>query len=56
MAYILSYVHQIHDMITVYPVYIISSYYPTLYHIMSVSYPDHQTGSYYFIKKKLNIN
>jgi hypothetical protein len=36
--------HQTLDRISAYPVYILSCQYPTLYHILSLSYPDHQTG------------
>jgi len=35
--------HQTHDMISIYPLYIISCLYPVSYHIISLSYPDHQT-------------
>jgi hypothetical protein len=36
--------HQTYDRISVYPIYIISCLYPIIYHILSLSYPDHQTG------------
>src|ERR1044072_3257225 len=35
---------QTQDMIRVYPALIISCPYPALYHILLLSYPDHQTG------------
>jgi len=41
---LLSCVHQTHDMINVYHVLIISYLYPTLYHILPISYHDHQTN------------
>jgi hypothetical protein len=41
--YLLSCDHQTHDMISVYPIHIISCLYPALYHIISISYHDHQT-------------
>jgi hypothetical protein len=48
VIYILSYlfpnVYQTHNRIYDYLVYIISCFYPALYHILSLSYPDHQTG------------
>jgi len=40
---LLSCAHQIHDRINVYHVLIISYLHPALYHIMSLSYSDHQT-------------
>jgi len=39
----LSCVYQTHDMISIYPLYIISCLYPVSNHILSLSYPDHQT-------------
>jgi len=36
--------HQTYYMINVYHVLIISYLYPVLYHILPLSYPDHQTG------------
>jgi len=44
-------VHQTRDMINVYHVLIISYLYPVLYHIMSLSYHDHQTDP----KKKQRV-
>jgi len=46
ISYLLSYAHQTHDRINVYHVLIISYLYPALYHILPLSYPDHQTGPY----------
>jgi len=40
---LLSCAHQTYDMINVYHVLIISYLYPVLYHILPLSYPDHQT-------------
>ena len=40
---LLSCVHQTHDVINVYHVLITSYLYLALHHIMSISYPDHQT-------------
>jgi hypothetical protein len=42
--FLLSCPHQTHNRISVYPVYIISYFYPVSYPIMSLSYHDHQTG------------
>jgi len=42
---LLSCVYQTCDRIDVYPVYIISYPYPFSYHILSISYHVHQTGS-----------
>jgi len=47
---LLSCAHQTHDKINVYHVLIISYLYLTLYHIMSLSYPDHQTDLKTFVK------
>jgi hypothetical protein len=44
LSYLLSFAYQTHDRINDYPIYIISCLYPALYHIMLLSYPDHQTG------------
>jgi len=49
----ISYVHQTHDMISVYHITIISHPYPTSYHISSLSYHTHQTGSKGIIDKTI---
>ena len=43
ISYLLSCAHQTHDRINVYHVLIISYLYPTLYHILPLSYLDYQT-------------
>jgi len=45
----LSCLNQTWDMISVYPVTILSCHYPVLYHIMSLSYHVHQTGSKHLV-------
>jgi hypothetical protein len=44
ISFFLSCVHQTHDRICAYPVIILSYSYPAFYHILSLSYPAHQTN------------
>jgi len=44
LLFFLSCVHQMHDMISVYHVTVISYLYPFSNHILSLLYPTHQTG------------
>ena len=46
LSYLLYWVHQTHDMISVYHVNIISYSYPTIYQILFLSYPDYQMDPY----------
>jgi len=54
---LLSCAHQTHDMINAYYVFIISYLYPALYHILPLSYLDHQTEGHKLVfPKKLITN